>query len=286
MSRAVNPTHRTFEHYLRLLGVDPGPPDLALLSRIVSAHVTRIPFENVSKLYSVHHHGRRRLPTLEEYLDGIETSRFGGTCYINNHSLSRLLRHLGFDVSYCGAQMTDHVDVHTVILVRVDGEELLVDTGYGAPFLEPLPRREGTEVVVELGRDRYVLNPIDEHGRSQMDHFRNGELIHGYRVDPTPRDLEHFGAIIDESYQRDATFLNSLTAMRFFPGRSVAVINDELIESSPAGSRITPLSGPADRVEAVARHFGMPRAIVQEALSHLGEFQGIHGGPVEEHDSA
>lgn len=284
MSLAVNPTHRTFERYLRLLEVDPGPPDLALLSRIVGAHMTRIPFENISKLYSVHHSGRRRIPTIEEYLDGIETNRFGGTCYINNHSLSRLLLHLGFDVSYCGAQMTDHVDVHTVILVHVDGEELLVDTGYGAPFLEPLPRRRETEVVVELGRELYVLNPIDEHGRSQVDHFRNGELIHGYRVDPTPRDLEHFSAIIAESYQGDATFLNSLIAMRFFPGRSVAVINDELIESSPEGSRITPLPGPIDRVEAIALHFGMPRPIVQEALSHLGEFQGIHGGPVEEHD--
>jgi N-hydroxyarylamine O-acetyltransferase len=280
----VDPTYRTFERYRRLLGVDPGQPDLALLSRIVRAHVTRIPFENVSKLYSVHHYGRRRLPTLEEYLDGIETNRFGGTCYINNHSLSRLLLHLGFDVSYCGAQMTDHIDVHTVILVRVDGEEFLVDTGYGAPFLEPLPRRKGTEVVVELGRERYVLNPIDEHGRSQVDHFRHGRLIHGYRADPAPRNLEHFSAIIAESYEGDATFLNSLTAMRFFPGRSVAVINDELIENSTVDSRITPLPEPADRVEAIVAHFGMPRAIVQEALSHLGELQGIHGGPVEEHD--
>ena len=272
---------RTFARYLRLLGVEPAPPSRSLLNCLVDRQVTRIPFENVSKLYAVRRLGRGRLPTLEEFLDGIERYRFGGTCYVNNHSLYRLLLHLGFEASFCGAQMTNHVDVHTVILVRLDGEELLVDTGYGAPFHAPLSRTAAQPIAIDLGRDRYVLHPTDERGRSRIDHLRHGKLIHGYCVDPTPRDLDHFGSIIAESYADDATFLNSLTAMRFRPGAAVAVINDQLVESDAAGSRLTPLPTPADRIEAIVTQFDMPRPIVEEALAGLGELKETQGGPVE-----
>ena len=38
----------------------------------------------------------------------------------------------------------------------------------------------------------------------------DGELIHGYTVNPVPRDLDHFETVIRDSYRSSATFMNVL----------------------------------------------------------------------------
>jgi N-hydroxyarylamine O-acetyltransferase len=151
---------------LRLLRLSRMSPGLAALKEIVSAHLTRIPFENISKIYRQRQFGLTGLPDTEMYLDGIELFRFGGTCYANNYHLSMLLGALGYEVKLCGADMTNP-DVHMVVMARVDGREYLVDVGYGAPFHEPMPRDLKTDYEVNLGRERFVLQPQDVQGRSR-----------------------------------------------------------------------------------------------------------------------
>jgi len=53
--------------------------------------------------------------------------------------------------------------VHAVNMITIDGREYLVDTGYAAPLLEPIPRDLETDYD-KLGRDRYVLKPQDANG--------------------------------------------------------------------------------------------------------------------------
>ena len=66
------------------LGVPRREPGPAALDELVAAHVTRVPFENVSKLYRLRRLGLAGLPPLDVFLDGIERYRLGGTCYSNN----------------------------------------------------------------------------------------------------------------------------------------------------------------------------------------------------------
>ena len=159
------PNDKLFQRYLAALGVSVGELGLDALQELTAAHLTRIPFENVSKLYYKKHNGLRGLPSLELYLDGIENYNFGGTCYTNNYYLNLLLKYVGYDVKLCGAGMTNP-DVHIVNMVTLDGGEYLVDVGYAAPFLKPLPRDLRRDHVVALGRDRYVLKPQDEQCRN------------------------------------------------------------------------------------------------------------------------
>ena len=42
---------RLCQRYLKLLGVQVGPPTLDLLRRLEARHLERIPFETISKLY-------------------------------------------------------------------------------------------------------------------------------------------------------------------------------------------------------------------------------------------
>ncbi len=202
----VNLDRAEARRYLALLGIRESEPGVELLTSIVRAHVTRIPFENISKLYRWKTAGFQGLTDIGMFLDGIEEHHFGGTCYSNNYHLHQLLRYLGFDADLCGADMS-RPDLHVVNIVRVAGREYLVDAGYAAPFLAQLPRDLATNHVVALGTDRYVLAPKDAAGRSRMTLWRNGVSHHGYLVNPVPRDIGHFAETIAESFRPDARLL-------------------------------------------------------------------------------
>ncbi|MCP4655067.1 MAG: arylamine N-acetyltransferase [bacterium] len=263
------------QRYLAILGVEPAPPSAAYLRRLVRAQLMGVPFENLSKLYRVRRLGLRTMPSLEEHLEGIERFGFGGTCYPNNGYFCALLRDLGFEASLCGADMSSP-DVHAVVMVTVEGREYLVDGGYAAPFYEPLPRDLGSEQSVEFGNERYVLRTQDENGRSRLDHYRDGKLIHGYLAKPQPRRLEHFDAIVRASYEDSATFLNAVMFRRFFPERSVTVYNHSLIVAGPKQAEVTRLDTRPALIDAIATHFEIPRRLVEAATADLGALSSVH----------
>ncbi len=260
--------------YLSALGVSLQKPSLEALRELVAAHLTRVPFENISKLYNRKHHGLTSLTPIELYLEGIERYHFGSTCYSNNFHFYTLLSALGYDVKLCGADMTDP-DVHLVILTTVGNHEYLVDAGYGAPFLAPLPRDLGTDYVTTLGRDRYVLKPQDPSGHSRLQVYRDGQMQHGYLVKPAPRRIEEFASVIADSFRPTATFLNALLLVRFYPGRALMIHNLTLVESQGNESSVHQLGGRAALVAKIVECFGMPRSIVSETVSELGELKDV-----------
>jgi arylamine N-acetyltransferase len=260
------------QRYLGVLGVSRKAPSLDALRELVAAHVTRIPFENISKLHYHRNLGLNDLIPLPLYLDGIERYHFGGTCYPNNFHLYSLLASLGYEVKLCGADMTNP-DVHMVILVRVGGQEYLVDGGYAAPFLAPLPRGLRVDYVVRLGRDRYVLKPQDANGCSRLELYRDGVLKHGYVAKPRPRKIEDFHAVIIDSFRPDANFFNALLLARFYPDRSVVIHNLTRIESRGAESAMYAIGGYGELVVEVERHFGIPAEIVSDAVAGLGSLK-------------
>ena len=265
----------TFERYLSILGIEPAPPSLDHLSRLVRAQIIRVPFENISKLYLRKTQGAAYIPTLEEHLDGIKRFNFGGTCYANNPYFSELLRHLDYDVTICGADMSKP-DVHVVSVVRIEGREYLVDAGYGAPFYEPMPRDLDHSHEITFGRNKYVLHPQGEFGRSRMDHFRGGELIHGYVVKPDPRDVDHFAEVIRESYSDTATFMNVVVVERFFPNRSVRFHNLTVTESTPDEATTAQLADKEELAEAIEHHCGFPAQMVRSAIADIALEADIH----------
>jgi N-hydroxyarylamine O-acetyltransferase len=269
---AQPPAPELISRYLAVLGVSRREPTPEALRELVAAQLTRVPFENISKLYNRKHHDLAGLPPLQLYLDGIERYHFGGTCYSNNFHFYSLLATLGYAVKLCGADMTNP-DVHLVTLVELDGREYLVDAGYGAPFLSPLPRDLATDYVITLGRDRYVLRPQDANSRSRLELYRDGRLKHGYLAKPAARRIEEFRQVIAESFRPDATFLNSLLLTRFYSDRAVMIHNLTLVESHGSESIVRSLASRDQLVAEVEEHFEMPRAIVAEAVTELGDLQ-------------
>jgi arylamine N-acetyltransferase len=257
-----------FTRYLDILGVTPQKPCLDALSEIVGAHLMRVPFENVSKLYYKKHLNQRRLPDVKQYLDGIEKYNFGGTCYTNNYYFYLLLDHLGYNIKLCGADM-NHPDVHMVNMVEIDKRQYLVDVGYAAPFLTPMPRDLAEDHEIVLGRDRYILKPQDEEGHSRLEMHRDGALRHGYTAKPIPRTIEHFAGCIAHSYTDEATFMNALLLVRFSPNFSLRINNLEVIESEGSQSKRRQLENHDEVIGAVVEYFSIPEAIVARAITGL-----------------
>ena len=270
MSRPLDDDLLTF--YLGLLGVPRRPPSLTALTELVEAHLTRVPFENVSKLYYRKRLGLRTIPDLKTYLTGVETYHFGGTCYSNNYYLYQLLAGLGYTVHLCGADMSQP-DVHLVSMVKIEGREYLIDVGYAAPFWTPLPRDLAEDYTLGLGDDRYVLKPQDAQGCSRLELYRNGVKKHGYLAKPQPRSISDFEPIITASFRTAATFMNALLLVRFYPGRSVVIHNLTVIESQDTRSTVRALDSRAEVGPVVEEKFGIPRGIVMEAMAELGQLK-------------
>ena len=260
------------DRYLAILGVERIEPSLASLRALVSAHLTRIPFENISKLYYYKRQGLTNLPDIRMYLEGIEAKHFGGTCYSNNYYFHLLLRSLGYDAKLCAAGMRNP-HVHAVNMITIEGREYLADTGYAAPLLEPIPRDLKTDYEITLGRDRYVLKPQDGDGCSRLQLYRDGVLRHGYLARPAPRKIEDFAGVIRGSFSPDATFLNSVLLARFRRHGSTVIHNLTLIESEGEKSTIYALANRDELIATIEQQFEMPPQIVSEAIRGLGSLQ-------------
>jgi arylamine N-acetyltransferase len=257
------------KRYLGLLGVPKGAPSLGLLRELVQAHVFRVPFENVSKLYYKTHLGLRGLPSLELFLDGIEQFNFGGTCYPNNYYFYQLLANLGYRAMLCGADMSNP-DVHLVSMVDLGKRQYLVDVGYAAPFVIPLPRDLATDYVIQLGRDRYVLKPQDAAGRSQLELYRDGSLKHGYVAEPVPREIGEFEAVIADSYRDEATFMNAILLARFSPDRSLVIHNLTITEYQGTESNVRAVANRSELVQVISECFGIPSQVTRDVVNGLG----------------
>jgi len=273
MIELVTHQKKHFNKYLEILGVEASKPSFKLLGKIVKAHLIKVPFENISKiLYKKQ--GMKCIPDLPSYLNGIEKNNFGGTCYANNYYLYLLLNYLGFNVKLCGADMKNP-DVHLISMVKIDEHEYIVDGGYAAPFLKPLPRDFPGDYIISAGREKYIIKPKDETGGTKVEQYYDGKLQHWYTAKPQPRKIDEFRKVIEDSYRDDATFMNALRITRFSENGSLVLKNLLLTETNGLKSEIIKII--RNKIPAVVREkFGMPEELVREAVSGLKELRDIY----------
>jgi len=249
-----------FLEYLEILGIKPGKPDLAKLTRLVSAHLATIPFENISKLYYFKKYNLKDIPHPDRYLEGIRKYHFGGTCYSNNYHFFRLLKYLGYDVSLCGADMSAP-DVHLVILVNINGKEFLVDVGYGAPLSPPIPRDLTTDHIISSGNEMYILKPQDHRQYSRLEHYRKGQLVHGYGFRNLPRDFSHFQDAVKDSFKPTSVFMKNIRITKCLSNYSVTISNLSTIVSLPGGTWIKKSANLKELAVNIEKRFRIPKDI-------------------------
>lgn len=178
--------------YLGRIGLDETPTvDLESLRRLQRAHLTAVPFENLSIVRGEH------VPTdAATSVDKILRRRRGGWCFELNGAFAELLRELGFEVRLLGAAVLldgpSTVVEHLALEVTVD-EPYLVDVGFGDSFIEPLLLNRSGEQ--DGGNGTYEL--IASSQGTTLTRHRDGVPVPEYRFKRVALQLDDFTPISD-----------------------------------------------------------------------------------------
>ena len=249
--------------YLRRLRLDPEPPSVDGLQRLIAAHVTHVPYETLW-LYL----GERRGISPAESYRHLVTEGRGGYCYMLNGAFSRLLRGLGYDARIhrstvhgpeapLPTQRHNHAAlvVHGLPTADNSGGRWLADAGLGdgPPAALPMidgPYRDGPYTWT-IGRPAYP--GFDD----QVLHGPNGSF-HGFGIGaeaPTMRPFMIRHRFLSTS--PDSGFRKVVVAQRREGGQVVTLRG---LGFSRIGSRRrdeSVVEGPDDWFALLADEFGI-----------------------------
>lgn len=257
-----------YSRFVNLLGASGTPLSLRYLSNLIKAHLSVIPFENISKLYYKDRFNQEQIPSFIQYIEGISLYHFGGTCYSNNYFFFRLLGFLGYEVKLCAADMKKP-GTHMVIVVTINERDYLVDVGYAAPFTDPVPLDLKKDYVITYGLNHYIFKSRDKKDCTELLMFKNGSYKHGYTVRPESRKFNDFNKVISESFHPGATFFRSLLLTKLISGRFCILHNMEYVESTHSKSRIYHLHDVRELLKLVETKYGIPTSITGNLLTDL-----------------
>jgi len=138
-------------------------PDAQTLLGLQAAHMLHVPFENLD--IGLGHPIRLDEQSLWKKI--IVNNR-GGFCYELNGVFARLLKQIGFDVTYLNARVYDRDESlgiefdHLALLVQEPGQSVrwLADVGFGDSFISPLSFDESGDQI--QGLRAYRLEEIPE----------------------------------------------------------------------------------------------------------------------------
>ncbi|MFJ7169024.1 arylamine N-acetyltransferase [Streptomyces globosus] len=239
--------------YLERIGARrPERADIHGLRHLQERHVLSVPFENID-----YHVEGAELGLDREFLyDKIVTRRRGGGCYELNPSFGHLLEALGYRVEILSGQVFlggafGAPLCHLALRVDLDGEEWLVDVGFGKNSRFPLPI--GTsEVQKDPHGDYRVVRP--EEGGIQVE--LNGGIQ--YRLDERPVRIEDFlPTLWWYRTAPDSVFLHNLIVSHQKEDGRVTVNGRELTRTTAAGRETVELPDDAALLAAYEEHFGI-----------------------------
>jgi arylamine N-acetyltransferase len=260
--------------YLSFLGVEPTQvaADLGTLRRLARAQCERVLFENVTSILRRSACAAPHVPPLDavEVLDRWVAGRSGGVCFEVTYMFGRLLREIGFNAYPILAKIS-FPGSHMAVVVELQGGRFMLDVGNGAPFNEPIPLDQTSEVRAH--GLAYRFRPAEEDGGAFFqDRWIDGQWAQfvEYNLDPASADAR------EAAYQRHHT-----------RGSSWVVDELRLVRSSDAGvwalrgSQLSSFVGSEKRVEQIegreaiarvaAEVFGIPRLPVLAALEVLAD---------------
>lgn len=210
------------DRVLARFGLPAAPsPTRSGLATIYRAWCDHVPWDNVQKRITVVA-GRAPLAGAypAEFFENFLRDGTGGTCWPSSGALHALLVHVGFPARRATAAMAHdrfgRIENHGTTIVRLDGEDLVVDSSI--LHVEPLALRDGSRLDDPVHRAR-VERTDGEWIIWWTTHSRDTELPCLLLEDDVPlaRYLERYGA------SRATGFSYALTFTKSVPGGVLSV---------------------------------------------------------------
>jgi arylamine N-acetyltransferase len=167
-------------------------------------------------------------------------------------------------------------DVHLISIVKIEDNEYIVDCGYAAPFLNPLPRNLKDDFIITHGNEKYIIKPIDELGRTKVEQYSDGKLQHWYIAKPEERKFLEFRKVIEDSYSDNAVFMNAVRITSYSENGSKVLKNFSFTETEGNEYKTRKIN-PRELASLIQANFGMPLIVVNEAIGSIKEIKDIYG---------
>ena len=256
--------------YLKLLGLEREPPNLEYLRKLTRAHLSCVPFENVTSILRRHAASDERVPTLDRdsELRAWLERRGGGLCFEVVDMFGTLLSGLGFRVHPVLATIS-FVGSHQGLVVEIENTRYLVDAGNGAPFFEPIPLGEPVEVGhVDLV---YRFRPAED----RPDGWVQDRLIEGnwqpfctYDLAPAT-DADRATAYQRHHVRGRSWVVDNLTLVRCTDIEVWSLRDNRLTHFTTAGKSVREIASDADYRAIAADLFDLPNAPIDAAVRVL-----------------
>ncbi|MFB7653644.1 MULTISPECIES: arylamine N-acetyltransferase [unclassified Streptomyces] len=234
----------------RISAQRPARADLASLRTLQMRHLLSVPFENLG------YHLGEEIHMDERVVPKIVQERRGGGCYEVNPALSFLLRGLGYEVSLMPGRVWIKGELtaplcHLALKVRADGQDWLVDVGFGRNSRYPLSLE--SDAVQEDPHGAFRLTPADDGGVD----VRSGDALQ-YRVYDVPCAVSDFGPTL-WWYRTapDSPFLQNLFCSLPTENGRITLKEDQLTHVVGGERESRRLSGEAEIREAYDKWFGI-----------------------------
>ena len=266
--------NKLFLKYLDYLCVEKKAPSLNYLEELITAQLTKFPFENISKIIFFYEQCLKGIVNLETYVNNSIEYGYGGTCYTNNYYFNLLMNYLGYNVSLHGADMDILKNVHIVSFVEINNAKYLVDVGYGAPFFRPILLQKNNTVSITWGKLEYVLK-FENDNRPKITVFKRGNVVHKYIVNLKERKVDYFNDKIIHSYRNEAEFMNNLRIVRFFNDYSAEIKNFSFTENRNGKSVSGRLNNIDELKKIVSEKMRLPKLPIEKAYNLLTDEKGI-----------
>jgi arylamine N-acetyltransferase len=274
------PSRDWTRRYLALLGVEHPSPSLDALTRLVHAHVQRVPFENVTALLRRRDHPTGSVPPmdLDAMLDTWERRAGGGICFEQAAMFSRLVASLGYD-SYLMVAQVSLPNGHQAIHLTLDGRRYLVDLGTGGPIFQPIPlddlpfeiRRHGVGYHFRFG---------DQPNLLLRDALIQGEWSVSCRYTLRPASDEDRDRGYQSHHVVNASWVTGTLTMTRSTDDAVNALKDAtLTRYTEAAKTVETLADPDAYVRLAAEVYGLPRLPICEALDVRAAFAALAIGP-------
>ena len=167
-------------------------------------------------------------------------------------------------------------DVHLISIVKIDNREYIIDGGYAAPFLNPLPRDLKDDFIITHGNEKYIIKPKDEIGRTKVEQYSDGKLQHWYIAKPEERKFLEFRKVIEDSYSDNAVFMNAVRITSYSENGSKVLKNFSFTETEGNEYKTRKIN-PRELASVIQENFGMPLIVVNEAIGSIKEIKDIYG---------
>jgi arylamine N-acetyltransferase len=256
--------------YLNFLNLD-GPPPITLdgLTQLTRAQVRHVPFESISSILRRARHPRGPVPQVDTdtTLAAWVGRRGGGVCFEVVATFEPILREFGFQARAINAEI-GWAGAHLALVVDLEQCAYLVDVGNGAPFLEPIPLDETTEV--HHAGLAYRFHPDSASGDWIQDRWIDEVWVPFCRYTLGPADETER----DSAYQRHHTLgqswvVDTLTLTRCDDDEVWSLRNAELRHFTPDGKSVTRLTAAEEYTRLASEVFGVPGLPIEHARSLL-----------------